>query len=389
MSININATQKEQQALDYAKKAVEADQKGLRTLALNKYQLAIDSLTEIVKHYPSSPLSHIYTKKIREYKERITFLKGMITSDIRGAVSPLNNNKNIENTDHDVEIEYESEDGMKWDDIIGLDKIKQTLKQSIIYPSIRPDLFPLGWPRGILLYGPPGCGKTSLAAAVSSEIDGSFYAIDATTIMSKWLGEAEKNVSNVFNQLRQKCLNGKPVILFIDEVDSLLGIRTQEVGGEVRVRNQFLKEMDGLSDKTHKKLALYVIAATNKPWTLDWGFIRRFQRRIFVPSPQNLVRKLLFSYYLKDIHVEDNLDITKLSIQTEGYTSSDIRDICQSALIDVVTEIFENGESKNPDVKPRAVNIHDLINNISRIKPSINPETIKIYEGWADQFRAH
>ena len=110
---------------------------------------------------------------------------------------------------------------------------------------------------------------------------------------------------------------------------------------------------------------------------------------MFVPSPQNIVRKLLFSYYLKDVYVEDNLDITKLSIQTEGYTSSDIRDICQSALIDVVTEIFENGESKNLDVKPRAVNIHDLIDNISRIKPSINPETIKIYEGWADQFRAH
>ena len=118
------------------------------------------------------------------------------------------------------------------------------------------------------LYGPPGTGKTMLAAATANEMDGYFINVDASSMMSKWLGEAEKNVSKLFDMARHYAeKEGKPVILFVDEVDSLLGSRNSEVGGEVRTKNQFLTEMDGVNGKG-KDLMLYVIGATNKPWSL-------------------------------------------------------------------------------------------------------------------------
>ena len=167
-----------------------------------------------------------------------------------------------------------------WNEVIGLEDAKRAIRESIVYPTKRLDLFPLGWPRGILLYGPPGCGKTLIAAAAAAEIDGYFVNVDAAAMMSKWLGEAEKNVSKLFSMAHKLNDNEKvPVLLFIDEIDSFLGTRNSEVGGEVRVKNQFLTEMDGISAKS-KVSHLYVIGATNKPWTLESGFLRRFQKRI-------------------------------------------------------------------------------------------------------------
>ena len=139
---------------------------------------------------------------------------------------------------------------ISWDQVIGLNDAKNALRESIVYPAKRPDLLPLGWPHGILLYGPPGCGKTILGAATANEIDGYFINVDAASMMSKWLGEAEKNVSKLFNMARKySAQEGKPTILFIDEVDSLLGERNSEIGGEVRTKNQFLVEMDGIKEK--------------------------------------------------------------------------------------------------------------------------------------------
>jgi SpoVK/Ycf46/Vps4 family AAA+-type ATPase len=114
--------------------------------------------------------------------------------------------------------------------------------------------------------------------------------------MSKWLGEAEKNVAKLFTEARKLLDKGDPVIIFIDELDSLLGTRSNEVGGESRVRNQFLKEMDGIQDKG-KNVHLYTVGATNKPWSLDWPFLRRFEKRIYIPLPNFDGRISMFKEY--------------------------------------------------------------------------------------------
>jgi len=384
-------------ALEYANRAVEADKKGIKPLAISNYQKAIESLTKFIELYPDSPLKHVYLKKIREYRYRVAFLKGALSRDANEAkayVSFITKREISSGNGSSLKSKEITPLGIKpykskvtWDDVVGLEDVKRALRQAILYPTKRPDLFPLGWPRGILLYGPPGCGKTTLAAAISNEIDGYFYPIDASMIMSKWLGEGEKNVAELFRDLRELANTGTPVILFIDEVDSLLGIRVQEVGGEVRIRNQFLKEMDGLQDKDNFKLPLYVIASTNKPWALDWGFIRRFQRRIYVPMPSLEDRIKLFQYFLRDVRKED-IDYQHLAKMTKGYTPSDIRDICQLAVLEVVTELFESGKALEQGSRPRPLTTKDLEDAIKRIMPSVTSEIEAVYLKWAEKFKA-
>jgi SpoVK/Ycf46/Vps4 family AAA+-type ATPase len=275
-----------------------------------------------------------------------------------------------------------------WAEVIGLDDAKRAIRESIVYPTKRSDLFPLGWPSGILLYGPPGCGKTLLAAAAAAEIDGYFINVDAAAMMSKWLGEAEKNVSKLF-KVTNKVLESEniPILLFIDEIDSLLGTRNGEVGGEIRVKNQFLTEMDGINNKS-KKSKLYVIGATNKPWSLEAGFLRRFQKRIYVTLPDHESRNHLFKQYTEPLKKEKALRIEDLSKLVQGYSASDIKDICQAVQLRVVNELFESGKALEENSDPRPVSMYDFKEIIKIRKPSVSIDMIKAYMKWSDQFKA-
>jgi len=248
-------------------------------------------------------------------------------------------------------------------------------------------LFPLGWPRGILLFGPPGCGKTLLAAAVATEIDGNFYSIDAASVMSKWLGEAEQNVAKLFNSARKSSNDGKPAIVFVDELDSLMGTHSNEVGGEIRVKNQFLKEMDGIMDKG-KALHVYVIGATNKPWDLDWAFIRRFQKRILVPLPDHNTRLNMLKYYTGNLQITEDVDLHELARLSEGFSGSDIRDVCQSAQLSLIGEFFESGKAQDREAKPRALNMVDFRQIFDTRKPSVSLDMLTHYGKWFDAFKA-
>ena len=397
--MNMAPQELEKSASKYATDAIKYDSQGTRGIAITNYQKATESLLKLTRLYPDSKLNKIYTERMKSYQNRIMALQNTSLTDTEPVVDPnalpgeqRASTANREKNNLDDMIMKEKPD-VKWNDVVGVDDAKNALRESIIYPTKRSDLFPLGWPRGILLYGPPGCGKTILAAATANELDGYFINVDGSSMMSKWLGEAEKNVSRLFKMARGYAeREDKPVILFIDELDSLLGERQNEIGGEVRSRNQFLTEIDGINGKG-KDLKLYVIGATNKPWSLDHPFLRRFQKRIYVSLPTLEAREKLFVLYANKLKLDNRVRTHTLASIFDGYSASDIKDICQAVQLKVVNEMFSTStynepvEGENPSV-PRDITMKDFRDTILRRKPSVSMDMIRAYYKWSEQFKA-
>ncbi len=380
----------EKAATNYASEAVRLDKQGSRGMAITMYQRAIETLLRVVHLYPDYGLNQVYIQRAMAYQERVKVLQGGVPlrPEIRERPSDADATPPTEGDKASFdELIMHEKPNVKWSEVVGLEQAKKAIKEAIVYPVQRPDLFPLGWPRGILLFGPPGCGKTLLAAAVATEIDAHFISVDAASIMSKWLGEGEKNVAQLFSSARKSAGNGKPAIVFIDELDSLMGRHSSEVGGEVRVRNQFLKEMDGIIDKG-KRLHAYVIGATNRPWDLDWPFIRRFQKRILVPLPDHPARLQMFKLYTTDLNLDPDMSLNELDRLSEGFSGSDIKDCCQSAYLRVIGQFFESGKADDKRAKPRPVTMSDFRQILEDRKPSVSLDMVASYTKWFDAFKA-
>lgn len=227
---------------------------------------------------------------------------------------------------------------VRWDQIAGLDAAKEALKESVILPMKFPQLFTgkrKPW-RGILLYGPPGTGKSYLAKAVATEADGTFLSVSSSDLLSRWLGDSEKLVRNLFEMAREAYKQeGKPSIVFVDEIDSLVSARSDsENDASRRIKTEFLVQMQGVG---HDDEGVLVLAATNIPWCLDSAIRRRFERRIYIPLPDLQARRQMFKIHMGDTaNTITDEDWLELAERTDRYSGSDIENVVRNALMECV-----------------------------------------------------
>jgi vacuolar protein-sorting-associated protein 4 len=234
----------------------------------------------------------------------------------------------------------EDKPDVKWDDIAGLQVAKDQLMMAVVLPTKFPNMFSKDRPppRGILLYGPPGTGKTHLARACAGASSSTFFHVKSSDIMSKFQGESEKSVANLFASAQERA----PSIIFLDEVDSFFGKRDKEgvVDDKRAVKNTFLQCMENFTGANTPEKSLLVLAATNIPWELDEAFIRRFQAKIYIPPPDQEGRRYLIRQLLNetqhDLH-EDDID--GLAEATRGYSGSDIKNLAQQAMMKPVVDL--------------------------------------------------
>lgn len=226
---------------------------------------------------------------------------------------------------------------VSWDDVAGLQTAKDSLKEAVILPIKFPQLFTgkrTPW-KGILLYGPPGTGKSFLAKAVATEAKSTFFSVSSSDLVSKWMGESERLVKNLFAMARE----AKPSIIFIDEVDSLCGTRGEgESEASRRIKTEFLVQMDGVGNGEGGVL---VLGATNIPWQLDLAIKRRFEKRIYIPLPELEARQRMFELQVGSTPcLLGPKDYRELAIKTDGYTGSDISVLVRDALMQPVRKVL-------------------------------------------------
>ncbi len=260
---------------------------------------------------------------------------------------------------------------VKWEDVGGLQNIKQELKEAVEWPlkhgasfrklGVRP-------PRGVMLYGPPGCGKTLLAKAVANESEANFILVKGPELISKWVGDSEKGIREIFKKARQSA----PSIIFFDEIDAIAPRRGIGMSGGTnvteRVVNQLLTEMDGLEELND----VVVVAATNRPDIIDPGLLRpgRFDRIVLVQPPDKSARKEIFKVHLARIPVCKDVEVDRLVEKTENYVGADIEAVCREAAILAMRE----------DLKAKEVAMRNFEDALKKVKSSIINEDVQKYK---------
>jgi len=266
---------------------------------------------------------------------------------------------------------------VNWADVGGLTEVKQELQEAVEWPIKKPEVFKrvgIRPPKGILLFGPPGCGKTMLAKAVATESEANFISIKGPELFSKWVGESEKAIREVFRKGR----TAAPSIVFFDELDSVVprrGMGFGDSGVSERVISQLLTEMDGIESLVN----VVIIGATNRPDIIDQAILRpgRFDRLIYVPAPDHATRLNILKIHTRNMPLARDVDLEQIAHQAAGYSGADLEAVSREAgLI-----------SLRRDIDTKSVTIEDFRDALERVRPSVTPDMENWYQGFTKRFK--
>ncbi len=387
--------------LKYAKKeaedAIAYENAGKFHQAMNKYQRAAEILIQFLRFNKNPIMRQNIEPRVEEYLTHAKVLKARLGGPTRRSVSV----KSSDEGDGTQEVSDEEQEllnmisgtivtespNVRWIEIAGLENCKQALREAIVLPMVKPELFKGArkpW-SGILLFGPPGCGKTLLAKAAATECKATFFSASSAELLSKWLGESEKLISALFKVARLKA----PSLIFMDEIDSVATKRGEgtEGGGERRVKTQLLSEIQGLKSTGDK--ILLVLGATNRPWDLDNAMLSRFEKKVYVPLPDLPARAGIFKIHTAGINSALNdEDFVELGARSEGYSGRDISNVCREVIMLPIRELDMGGllESSEQEVQVRDINLNDFKKALKKVKPMTTKSILKQYEDWKHEF---
>lgn len=357
----------------YYEAAKKAQETGSGALAKRNYLLAAETMLSMAE------LSSPQLKKARTDRARRLI---QIAEDI--AVRPKRTASAAPADDNSGSGESEEEDGgtlwtaaavpdVHFSDIAGLDDVKRAVTTRMINPVKYPEKYRAYNKKtggGVLLYGPPGTGKTMIARAIACETGASFYVVKGSDIVSKWVGDSEKNIRSLFETARAQ----KLAIIFIDEMDSLIGTRGLDTHNDKRV-NEFLQQMDGFVGSSPN---LMLLGATNRPWDIDSAALRsgRFSQKIYVPLPDAPAREFMFKKSLRDVPCGKDVSVDWLVKRSDGYSGADIAELCDRAKDGPLLQSIETDELVELTKK-------DFLRAFREVKPTVSAAEVKRFEEYA------
>lgn len=389
-----------QKAIDLVTQATEEDKAKNYEEALRLYKHACEYFMHAIKYEAQTDKAKdSIRQKVFQYIERAEKLNDYIKNKKSKSKpvkdNPTNGTKTKDDSDEDDDKEEDKEKkklmaqlegamviekpNIRWDDVAGLKMAKEALKEAVILPIRFPNLFTgkrKPW-KGILLFGPPGTGKSYLAKAVATEASNStFISVSSSNLVSKWLGESEKLVKNLFELAREN----KPSIIFIDEIDSLCSSRSDnESESARRIKTEFLIQMQGVGKDMENIL---VLGATNIPWVLDSAIRRRFEKRIYIPLPDEEARYVMLKMNIGDTpNSLSEQDLRALADRTERFSGADISVLVRDALMQPVRKVqsathFKRCRGPNPR------NPNEIVNDL--LTPCLPEESGAIKMSWTD-----
>lgn len=336
-------------------------------LAKRNYYLAAKQLL-LASNLSTKELKNSRKERAMRLIKYADNLENVINNKKHLSTPNKNENNNDEKLWQSVEIP-----NVSFDDVIGLEKAKEEVRIAMIYPINYPDKYKIYHKEsggGVLLYGPPGTGKTMLAKAIAHEVGAKFYLVRSSDIVSKWVGDSEKNIASLFNQVRQD----DRAIIFIDEMDTLFASRGQDIHNDRRV-NEFLQQIDGFVSKNPN---LLILGSTNKPWDVDSAAMRsgRFSTKIYIPLPNYDDRLKIIKKYTKDIPLDNDVNLNEIARLTNYFSGADLFNLCDRAKQRPLVESFKSNNIIN-------IKQEDFLREINYLKNTININEIKQYEDYA------
>lgn len=354
----------------YMQKGKEAKSRGNIALARRNFLLASETMMQMAKQSSGN------LKKVRmDRARRLAQIADSLEKQ------PVKTEKKTDDGEDDDVKKWQTAQipNIKFSDVAGLDEVKRAITIKMINPVKYPDKYKMYGKKtggGVLLYGPPGTGKTMIAKAIANEVGAKFYAVKGSDIVSKWVGDSEKNISSLFDEANKQ----DRAIIFIDEMDSLIGKRGVDTHNDKRV-NEFLQQIDGFAGRNQN---LLLLGATNRPWDIDSAAMRsgRFSQKIYLPLPDAPARKFMLEKNMKNVPIEKDFDIDKIVAQTELFSGADIEELCERA-------------KEEPLLKAIATDSVVLVSNadfdkvLEKMPPSVTPEELKQFEKYNQEVNSY